>query len=84
MERDMVAGTLRLDFGWGKVKPDPSKPYERFVMAIVVGSTDGWSIEELLEKGDSALWISDNKRDVAQLVKHDSHFPGFLKFESPN
>jgi hypothetical protein len=53
-------------------------------MTIVVGSTDGWSIEELLEKSDSALWISDNKRDVAQLVKHNGHFPDFLKFESPN
>jgi hypothetical protein len=64
MERDVVAGALRLDLGGGKMKPGSSKPDERFVMAIVVRSTDDWTFEELLEKSDRTPWICDNKSDV--------------------
>jgi hypothetical protein len=73
MERDVVAGTLRLDARWRKVKPGSSKPYERFVMAIFINSTDDWSFEQLLEESDGTLRISDNNRDVAQLVEDGWH-----------
>jgi hypothetical protein len=75
----VVARTLGLDFGLGERKPGSSKPHERFVMAIVVSSSDDGSVEQTLEKSGRALLISDNQCDVAQLVEYGGHFSSFLE-----